>query len=74
MRVAADILRVAASIKVAHAFGLRLNEAIGSMAHGREFLGWQGVGRGDLGYRYTPEMIEMCQKALELHAQGIIEF
>ena len=29
---------------------------------------------GDLGCRYTPEMIEMVQKALELRAQGIIKF
>ena len=29
---------------------------------------------GDIGYRYTPEMIEMVQKALELRAKGIIKF
>ncbi|NQT12081.1 MAG: hypothetical protein HQ582_05005, partial [Planctomycetes bacterium] len=29
---------------------------------------------GDIGCRYTPEMIEMCEKALELRAQGIIKF
>ncbi|NQT14597.1 MAG: hypothetical protein HQ582_17705, partial [Planctomycetes bacterium] len=29
---------------------------------------------GDIGCRYTPEMIEMVQKALELRAQGIIKF
>ena len=29
---------------------------------------------GDLGCRYTPEMIEMIQKALELRARGIIKF
>jgi hypothetical protein len=29
---------------------------------------------GDLGVRYTPEMIEIIQKALELRAQGIIKF
>jgi len=29
---------------------------------------------GDIGCRYTPEMIEMVQKALELRAQGIITF
>jgi len=29
---------------------------------------------GDIGCRYTPEMIELCQKALELRAQGIIQF
>lgn len=29
---------------------------------------------GDIGCRYTPEMIEMCQKALELRARGIITF
>jgi len=29
---------------------------------------------GDIGCRYTPEMIEMCQKALELRAKGIIKF
>ena len=29
---------------------------------------------GDLGVRYTPEMIEMVQIALELRAQGVIDF
>jgi serine/threonine protein kinase len=29
---------------------------------------------GDIGCRYTPEMIEMCQIALKLRAQGIIDF
>ena len=29
---------------------------------------------GDIGCRYTPEMIEIIQKALELRAQGIIKF
>jgi serine/threonine protein kinase/tetratricopeptide (TPR) repeat protein len=29
---------------------------------------------GDLGVRYTPEMIEMCQIALKLRAQGVIDF
>jgi hypothetical protein len=29
---------------------------------------------GDIGCRYTPEMIEMIQKALELRAKGIIKF
>ena len=29
---------------------------------------------GDLGCGYTPEMIEMVEKALELRAQGIIKF
>ncbi|MFH1921677.1 MAG: hypothetical protein ABIP48_17570, partial [Planctomycetota bacterium] len=29
---------------------------------------------GDIGCRYTPEMIEMCEKALELRAKGIIKF
>jgi len=29
---------------------------------------------GDLGCRYTPEMIEMCRIALELRARGIIKF
>ncbi|MFH1921678.1 MAG: hypothetical protein ABIP48_17575 [Planctomycetota bacterium] len=29
---------------------------------------------GDVGCRYTPEMIELCQKALELRAKGIIKF
>ena len=29
---------------------------------------------GDIGCRYTPEMIEMVQKALELRAKGIIKF
>ncbi len=28
----------------------------------------------DIGCRYTPEMIEMVQKALELRAKGIIKF
>jgi hypothetical protein len=29
---------------------------------------------GDIGCRYTPEMIELCQKALELRRQGILKF
>ena len=29
---------------------------------------------GDISVRYTPEMIEMCNKALELRAKGIIKF
>jgi hypothetical protein len=29
---------------------------------------------GDIGCHYTPEMIEMCKKALELRAQGVIKF
>ena len=29
---------------------------------------------GDIGCRYTPEMIELVQKALELRAKGIIKF
>jgi len=29
---------------------------------------------GDLGVRYTPGMMEIIQKALELRAQGIIKF
>ena len=29
---------------------------------------------GDIGCRYTPEMIEMIEKALELRAQGVIKF
>ena len=29
---------------------------------------------GDLGVRYTPEMIELCRIALELRAKGIIKF
>ena len=29
---------------------------------------------GDIGCRYTPGMIEIIQKALELRAQGIIKF
>lgn len=29
---------------------------------------------GDIGCRYTPEMIEMCKVALELRARGIIKF
>ncbi len=29
---------------------------------------------GDIGCRYTPEMMEMCQIALKLRAQGIIDF
>jgi hypothetical protein len=48
---------------VAHAFGSRLNERIGSTTNG-----------GDIGCRYTAEMIEMCQMALELRAKGIIKF
>jgi hypothetical protein len=54
------------------AFGLRLNEGIASRPHG----GGLRVGKdgGDIGCRYTPEMIEMCKKALELRAKGIIKF
>ncbi len=29
---------------------------------------------GDLGVRYTPEMLEILQKAFELREQGIIKF
>jgi len=29
---------------------------------------------GDIGCRHTPEMIELCQKALELRRQGILKF
>jgi hypothetical protein len=29
---------------------------------------------GDLGCRYTPEMIELCKLALELRRKGIIKF
>ena len=29
---------------------------------------------GDIGCRYTPQMIEMCKIALELRAKGIIKF
>ncbi|MHC4405649.1 MAG: hypothetical protein ACYTG0_38880 [Planctomycetota bacterium] len=29
---------------------------------------------GDIGCRYTPEMIEMVEKALELREKGIIKF
>ena len=29
---------------------------------------------GDIGCRYTPDMIEIIQKALELRAKGIIKF
>jgi len=29
---------------------------------------------GDLGCRYTPEMIEMCKIAPDLRARGMIEF
>jgi hypothetical protein len=29
---------------------------------------------GDLGCRYTPEMLEMIEKALELRAQGVLKF
>jgi hypothetical protein len=28
---------------------------------------------GDIGCRYTPEMIEICQNARELQAQGIVK-
>ena len=38
----------------------------------------QGRGKasdgGDLGVRYTPEMIEMCKLAFALRARGIIKF
>jgi len=30
--------------------------------------------RGDIGCRYTPEMVGLCQKALELRRQGILKF
>ena len=29
---------------------------------------------GDIGCRYTPEMIELCEKALELRRKGILKF
>ncbi len=29
---------------------------------------------GDIGCRYTPEMLEILQKALELRKKGIIKF
>ena len=29
---------------------------------------------GDIGCRYTPEMIEMCKILLDLRARGIIKF
>ena len=29
---------------------------------------------GDIGVRYTPEMIELCEKALELPRAGILKF
>jgi hypothetical protein len=29
---------------------------------------------GDIGCRYTPEMIEICEKALELRAKGVLSF
>ncbi|MFH1265290.1 MAG: hypothetical protein ABIK89_06140 [Planctomycetota bacterium] len=29
---------------------------------------------GDIGCRYTPEMLDMCEKALELRAKGMIKF
>ena len=29
---------------------------------------------GDIGCRYTPEMMELCRIALELRAKGIIKF
>ena len=29
---------------------------------------------GDIGCRYTPEMIELCEKALELRRAGILKF
>jgi formylglycine-generating enzyme required for sulfatase activity len=34
----------------------------------------KGSDGGDIGCRYTPEMMEMIQKALELRAKGIIKF
>ncbi|MFH1922862.1 MAG: hypothetical protein ABIP48_23610, partial [Planctomycetota bacterium] len=39
-----------------------------SVCHGKASDG------GDIGCRYTPEMIQMCEKALELRAKGIIKF
>jgi hypothetical protein len=29
---------------------------------------------GDIGCRYTPQMIEMCQIALKLRDEGVIRF
>ena len=29
---------------------------------------------GDIGCRYTPEMIDLCKVALELRRKGILEF
>ncbi len=29
---------------------------------------------GDIGCRHTPEMIEMCQKTLDLQAKEIVKF
>ena len=29
---------------------------------------------GDIGCRYTPEMIELCKQALELRRRGILKF
>jgi hypothetical protein len=29
---------------------------------------------GDIGCRYTPEMIELCKQALELRRKGILKF
>jgi hypothetical protein len=29
---------------------------------------------GDIGCRYTPEMIDLCKQALELRRRGILKF
>jgi len=29
---------------------------------------------GDIGCRYTPEMIELCKQALEIRRRGILKF
>ena len=65
---------LAHATEVAHACGLRLNESIGSTADGGRPCIGKASDRGDIGCRFTPEMIEMIQKALELRAQGIIKF
>ena len=34
----------------------------------------EGTEGGDIGCRYTPEMIELCKQALELRRRGILKF
>ena len=65
---------VGEGVEGAHAFGLRLNEGSGPAAERGSPRVGKASGGGDIGCRYTPEMIEMCEKALELRRAGILKF